>query len=73
MEGASAVLSRSCASAAGFPRADQRQQIEHDLGYSHPIDYTVPAGVKVAVDQKQTTLVVSGADKELVGQVAAEV
>ena len=41
------------------------------LGYSHPIDFALPAGIEVAVD-KQTHLVVKGADKQQVGQVAAE-
>jgi large subunit ribosomal protein L6 len=43
------------------------------LGFSHPINYTIPANIKVTVDPKQTTLVVHGADKERVGQVAAEI
>jgi large subunit ribosomal protein L6 len=42
------------------------------LGYSHEIKYTVPKGVKVEVDQ-QVNLLVSGIDKEQVGQVAAEI
>jgi large subunit ribosomal protein L6 len=43
------------------------------LGYSHPVEYTVPAGIKVTVDPKQTGLAVQGSDKQLVGQVAAEI
>jgi len=42
------------------------------LGYSHPIEYMLPDGVEVAVD-KQTHLVVSGIDKQAVGQVAANI
>lgn len=42
------------------------------LGYSHEVRYTIPAGVKVEV-VKQTALTVSGIDKQLVGQVAAEI
>lgn len=42
------------------------------LGFSHPIEYPLPTGVDVAVDQKQTKLTVSGIDRQKVGQVAAE-
>src|SRR5258707_15740187 len=42
------------------------------LGYSHPIEYPLPAGIDVAVDPKQTKLSVTGIDRQKVGQVAAE-
>lgn len=42
------------------------------LGFSHEVRYDVPQGVKVEV-QKQTALTISGIDKQLVGQVAAEI
>ena len=42
------------------------------LGYSHPIEYPLPAGIEVAVDPKQTKLTVTGIDRQKVGQVAAE-
>lgn len=42
------------------------------LGYSHPIEYPLPAGIEVAIDPKQTRLTVSGIDRQKVGQVAAE-
>jgi large subunit ribosomal protein L6 len=41
------------------------------LGFSHPIQYKAPAGVKLTAPQP-TTIVIDGADKEQVGQVAAE-
>lgn len=41
------------------------------LGHSHPIEYVLPTGVKAAVE-KQTRITVSGADNELVGEVAAQ-
>jgi len=44
--------------------------VSFTLGYSHPIEYYLPAGVECKVD-KQTHLVLSGADKQIVGQVAA--
>jgi large subunit ribosomal protein L6 len=42
------------------------------LGYSHPIEYPLPAGIDVAVDPKLTHLTVSGIDRQKVGFVAAE-
>ncbi len=42
------------------------------LGYSHPIEYPLPAGIEATVDPKQTKLTVSGIDRQKVGQVAAE-
>jgi large subunit ribosomal protein L6 len=42
------------------------------LGYSHPIEYPLPAGIEVTIDPKQTKLTVTGIDRQRVGQVAAE-
>jgi len=42
------------------------------LGYSHPINFTIPKGIKIEVP-KPNRLIVKGIDKQLVGQVAAEV
>src|SRR5690606_1240876 len=42
------------------------------LGFSHPVEYKAPAGIKIAVDNT-TTVRIEGADKEAVGQVAAEI
>lgn len=42
------------------------------LGYSHPIEFPIPQGISISVE-KQTHLVVSGADKQQVGEVAAEI
>jgi large subunit ribosomal protein L6 len=42
------------------------------LGYSHPINYNIPAGIAIEVD-KQNNITVSGADKQLVGSVASEI
>jgi len=41
------------------------------LGYSHPIKVEPPAGIKFAVDEKAKTVTIEGNDRELVGQVAA--
>ncbi len=42
------------------------------LGYSHPIEYPLPAGIETTIDAKLTKLTVSGIDRQKVGQVAAE-
>lgn len=42
------------------------------LGFSHPVDYALPEGIK-AETPSQTEIVISGIDKQLVGQVAAEI
>jgi len=42
------------------------------LGYSHPIDFPLPAGISAEVE-KQTLVTVKGVDKELVGQIAAKI
>ena len=56
----------------GYRAAAAGKKVNLSLGYSHPIEYEPPAGIEIKVDQ-QTSLVISGADKELVGQVAAKV
>lgn len=42
------------------------------LGYSHPIEYPLPAGIQAAIDPKLTHLTISGIDRQKVGFVAAE-
>jgi large subunit ribosomal protein L6 len=42
------------------------------LGYSHPIEFPLPAGIDVTVDPKQTHLAITGIDRQKVGQVAAD-
>jgi large subunit ribosomal protein L6 len=43
------------------------------LGYSHTIDYPAPEGIEFDVDSKKNIIIVKGTDKEVVGQVAAEI
>lgn len=50
----------------------QGSNLNLQLGFSHDINFPIPAGIKVEVD-KQTKLKVSGIDKQLVGQVAAKI
>jgi large subunit ribosomal protein L6 len=42
------------------------------LGFSHPIEFPLPAGIEVAIDPKQTRLTIRGIDRQKVGQVAAD-
>ena len=56
----------------GYRAALKGKELHLTLGYSHPIHYKIPEGIEIKVD-KQTTVVVSGIDKELVGQVAANI
>ncbi len=56
----------------GYRAAAQGQILTLALGFSHEIKYIVPAGITVTVD-KQTTVFLAGADKQKVGQVAAEI
>ena len=45
--------------------------LEMNLGYSHPIKFEIPKNIEIKVN-KQTQIVVSGPDKEQVGQVSAQ-
>lgn len=42
------------------------------LGYSHPIEFPLPAGIEVSIDPKHTHLTLSGIDRQKVGQVSAD-
>ena len=55
----------------GFRVVSQGQDLKFNLGFSHDVIYKVPPDAQVAVDQNIIT--VSGADKQRVGQVAAEI
>ncbi|MCB0406782.1 MAG: 50S ribosomal protein L6 [Bdellovibrionales bacterium] len=46
--------------------------LELTLGFSHPIKFPIPEGIEIKVE-KQTSLTISGANKEQVGQVAAKI
>lgn len=43
------------------------------LGYSHPINYELPKGVDIELDKSGTKLAITGCDKHMVGQVAADI
>ena len=56
----------------GYRAQAQGSKLNLTLGFSHPVVYEVPAGVSVATPS-QTEVVVTGTDKQKVGQVAAEI
>jgi len=56
----------------GFRASKQGPDLVVTLGYSHPIRYTPPEGIAIEVPSP-TVISVSGADKEVVGQVAAKI
>lgn len=65
----------------GYKADVQGRKILFSLGYSHPIEYVLPAGIdakaervnaKSSINQYQTTITLSGIDKQMLGQVAAE-
>jgi len=54
----------------GYRAELKGKQVVLALGYSHPVVFDVPAGIEVAIE-KQTHITVTGVDRQLVGQVAA--
>ena len=56
----------------GFRAQAQGQKLNLQIGYSHPVVKEMPAGIKVATPT-QTEIVISGPDRQVVGQLAAEV
>ncbi len=56
----------------GYKAAVQGKILKLSLGYSHDIDYEIPAGIAIATP-KPTEIIVTGIDKQKVGQIAAEI
>jgi large subunit ribosomal protein L6 len=56
----------------GYRAKAEGKKINLTVGYSHPIDYPLPEGI-TADTPTQTEIVIKGADKQKVGQVAAEI
>lgn len=64
----------------GFKAEAKAKAVTFSLGYSHPIEFPIPAGITMKVEKQQrtiqnyvTTLIISGADRQQVGQVAADI
>ena len=56
----------------GYRAAVKGKNLEMALGYSHPVIFPIPEGIDIKCPN-QTTIDISGADKQLVGQVAADI
>jgi large subunit ribosomal protein L6 len=56
----------------GYRAELKGKQVNFALGYSHPIVFDIPNGIEIAID-KQTHITVTGADRQMVGQVAANI
>jgi large subunit ribosomal protein L6 len=64
----------------GYKVDAKPKAVTFTLGYSHPIEFPIPAGIAVKVEKQPrtiqnyvATLIISGSDKQLVGQVAADI
>ena len=56
----------------GFRAAADKNYLSMSLGYSHEIKYAIPAGIEIKCP-KPTEILITGANRDLVGQVAAEI
>ena len=56
----------------GYRAALKGKQLNLQLGFSHDVNFDIPEGIKVTVE-KQTTVKISGHDKQLVGMVVSEI
>ena len=57
----------------GYKVAMKGKDLELQLGFSHPINVKAPSGIEFEVDPKKNTIVVRGIDKQIVGEVAANI
>ncbi len=55
----------------GYKANISGKNLEMALGFSHPVIYPIPAGVEISVDKN--TITIKGADKQQIGQIAAEI
>src|SRR4030095_16267216 len=56
----------------GYRAEQKKSSVVFTLGYSHPIEYPTPRGINITVD-KQTKLMITGVDRQQVGQIAANI
>ena len=59
-------------SGVGFRAALKGKELNLQLGFSHDINFNIPEGIKIVVE-KQTTIKISGSDKQQVGMVASQI
>lgn len=60
-------------SGVGYRAEVKGNSLHMALGYSHPVVYALPAGIKAVVDDKRTKITLSGVDKQLLGVTAAKI
>jgi large subunit ribosomal protein L6 len=60
-------------SGVGYKAEVKGKSVLFTLGYSHPVDFPIPEGIAIAIDAKAGRMTVTGADKQRVGQTAAEI
>jgi large subunit ribosomal protein L6 len=60
-------------SGVGYKAEVKGKSVVFSLGYSHPINFPIPEGIAIAIDAKAGRMTVTGADKQRVGQTAAEI
>jgi len=60
-------------SGVGYRAQAKGSKLLFTLGYSHPVEFELPSGVSAKVDDKQTTITLSSIDRQLLGQVAANI
>lgn len=58
----------------GYKAALKGKQLQLNLGYSHPIDFDIPENIEIVQDERNKNILrIRGVDKQLVGQVAAQI
>ncbi len=57
----------------GYRAQAQGKKLTLNVGYSKPVEMVMPDGIDVAIDNRNTEVIVSGIDKELVGNIAAQI
>jgi large subunit ribosomal protein L6 len=57
----------------GYKAEVKGKAVVFSLGYSHPVEFPIPEGIAIALDAKAGKLTVTGADRQRVGQTAAEI
>ena len=57
----------------GYKAEVKGKTVVFSIGYSHPVNFAIPDGIAIALDAKAGKLSVSGADRQKVGQTAAEI
>lgn len=56
----------------GYRASVQGNKVDLQVGMSHPVQLEIPEGINVVTENKNTTIVISGADKQAIGQFAAD-